>query len=114
MSKKKTEKSVGLNSEGTGSGEAGGGNIVSAKGFKVSKISLFSSRKFNMGNFNMLEVNAGLEIVFPEPKDTTDNEVKQAYNEAIRLTRETIKENAMSVLHAKTKKEEVKEEPKAV
>lgn len=56
--------------------------------FKVSKITLSPSRKINLGNYNTVELNAGIEIVFDEAVEIGSEELKKAYEQGRKILRE--------------------------
>jgi len=55
---------------------------------KVSKIMIWPSRKINLGNYNNVELNAGIEIVFDKPVSLTAKEVKAGFKEARKIVKE--------------------------
>ena len=73
MAKKdeKIKKDTGTDNNNSGSSDKGGaaggnGNVVKPIA-KISKISLTPSRKINLGNYETLECQAGIELTFEEP-----------------------------------------------
>jgi len=59
--------------------------------YKVSKIMVWPSRKISLGNYNTVDLNAGIEIVFDEPMPVDSQAVKDAFVEARRIIREEFK-----------------------
>ena len=58
---------------------------------KVSKIMLWPSRKINLGNYETVDLNAGVEMVFDTPVDLKSKELQKALDEARTLIREEFK-----------------------
>lgn len=52
---------------------------------------LWPSRKINLGDYNSAELNAGIEMVFPEPVDADGKEVLEAYDMGRKLVREELR-----------------------
>ena len=48
---------------------------------KVSKIMLWPSRTVNLGNYNSVKLDAGIELVFDKPVALNSKEYKEAFDE---------------------------------
>lgn len=70
--------------ETTGSGGTGGGGgiAIPQSQAKVSKLMLWPSRKFNLGNYETIDLNAGIEITFETPTDINSPEMVKACEDA--------------------------------
>ena len=55
---------------------------------KVSKIFIWPSRKVNLGNYNTVDLSAGVEMTFDTPVKSDSKEVKEAFAEANKLAKE--------------------------
>lgn len=53
--------------------------------FKVTKIMIWPTRKVNLGNYNTLDLNAGIEISFSKPEEVDSKVVEEAYVEARKI-----------------------------
>lgn len=62
-------------------GGGSGGKLPEPKGM-VSKISITPSRKINLGNYETLECQAGIEITFEQPLPLGDKRIEEALDEA--------------------------------
>ena len=49
---------------------------------KISKIMIWPNRKINLGNYETIDLNAGLEMTFDKPVDFDSKEVIEAFTEA--------------------------------
>ncbi len=68
---------------GSGSSE----KVEVVKLAKVTKIMLWPSRKINLGNYNTVELNAGIELTFDEPVEMNDIRVQKSLEEARKVIR---------------------------
>lgn len=71
---------------------------------KISKLMIWPSRKINLGNYETVEVSAGVEITFDSPVDGNSKEVL----EALDGTRKFIGLEFRKQLNAFGKKKEAK------
>ena len=52
---------------------------------KVSKLMIWPSRKINLGNYETVDLNAGLEIAFDKPVAFDSKEITEVFVEARRV-----------------------------
>ena len=94
--KKEVKKANASGDNGAGSsdslGGGGGGSALKPNDYKVSKLMLWPSRKLNLGNYNTVDLNAGIEIVFDRPVDVNSQDIKDAQAHMRRLIRDEFKE----------------------
>ena len=76
-----------------------------SKSYKISKLTIWPSRKVNLGNFETLTANAGVEVVFDEPVEIDSIEVKNALDDMRKLIREEFKKQAEPYLQRLKKSE---------
>lgn len=74
---------------------------------KVTKIMMWPSRKVNLGNYNTVDLNAGIEITFDKPVKADSKKVKEAYKTARVICKEEIIEQFKPYIKAKKNKKEV-------
>lgn len=72
---------------------------------KVSKIMLWPSRKINLGNYETVDLNAGVEMVFDKPVDINSKELQKGLDKARELIREEFKKQFAPYQKKVTKKE---------
>jgi hypothetical protein len=49
---------------------------------KISKLMIWPSRKVNLGNYETVDLNAGVEITFEKPVEFDSKEIVKALNQA--------------------------------
>ena len=55
---------------------------------KVSKIMIWRSRKINIGNYNTVELSAGVEITFETPVAADSKEVQEGLDAARQIVKD--------------------------
>ena len=75
--------------------EAKGESKTVVQTFKISKLSINPSRKINLGNYETVDLNAGLEIVFDKPVAFDSDAANQALEEARKFIRAEFKAQYM-------------------
>lgn len=79
-----------------GKGAAGGNGNVIKYVAKISKMSLTPSRKINLGNYETLECQAGIELTFEEPMVIGDARIAEALAEARKMIQAEFREQVIA------------------
>lgn len=55
---------------------------------KITKLMLWPNRKFNLGNYETIDLNAGVEVAFDKPVSPDSKEVKETLDEMRKIIKD--------------------------
>ena len=77
---------------GDGDSSVGGGaGVKKSNSYKVSKLMIWPTRKINIGNYNTVDVSAGIEVTFDKSIDIDSKEIKVAQEEMRKIVADEMK-----------------------